>query len=493
MNKPVILCVDDERIILSSLKSQLVQTLGEEYRIEVAESGEEALEIIEELIEQKQELPLIIADQIMGGMYGDELLARAKKILPDTLSIMLTGQATAESVGEAVNKASLFRYISKPWNEDDLTLTIRSAICHYKDQRELKRHECHQEILNQVLQLALAPMPFEDRITQSLAVILSTECFRSLNKGSIYISDREHEDLVVVSQINRGIAPDNQGDFDTNDKQIRLIRTPASSDTAALTYYRAPIILSNKIFGFLYIYVDNRHQQNIQTTGFISSICHTLAGMLRLAQYNLALEKHNTVLEELVDQRTSQLNQALRKQEQLNDILLEANQKLEYYATTDELTGLMNRRSFFNRADQEAARAHRYGRNAMMIMLDVDFFKEVNDSHGHHIGDKLLAKVAQVIKANIREHDILGRVGGEEFAIVMPETDLKEAHEICERVRLAVSETNIEVEGTAVCVSISIGMSEIRRDELSIGNAMIRADQALYSAKHKGRNLISVN
>jgi diguanylate cyclase (GGDEF)-like protein len=426
-------------------------------------------------------------------MYGDELLARAKNMLPETLSIMLTGQATAESVGKAVNKASLFRYLSKPWDEDDLTLTIRSALCHYKDQNELKRHECYQEVLNQILQLVLAPMPFEDRITQSLAIVLSTACFNSLNKGSIYISDREHEDLVVVSQINSGTAPDNQGDFDENDKQIRLLRTPDSAGVEATTYYRAPIILSSKIFGFLYIFVENQHQQNIQTTGFISSVCHTLAGMLRLAQYNLALEKHNTILEELVEQRTSQLNLALRKQEQLNDVLLEANQKLEYYATTDELTGLMNRRSFFNRADQEAARASRYGRNTIMVMLDVDYFKEVNDSYGHHVGDKLLTKVAKVMKSTIRAHDIIGRIGGEEFAIVMPETDLTEAKEICERIRFAVSQAKIAVDNTDVCVSISIGISEIRQEEMSVGNAMIRSDQALYASKHKGRNLISVN
>lgn len=493
MSKPVILCVDDERIILNSLKSQLVHNLGDEFQIELAESGEEALELLEEFRANQKEVPLVIVDQIMGGMYGDELLTRIKAVLPETLSIMLTGQATAESVGKAVNKADLFRYISKPWDEDDFMMTVKAALQSHANQKELAQQECHQKILNQVLQLVLAPIPFEDQLTQSLAIIASTHCFGSLNRGSIYLAADEKTNLVTVSQINNGTVTDNQADFNSQDKKIRLLEIRTGETTNLSRYYRAPIILSDRVVGFLYLYVDTKHVTNRNTEGFLSSICHTLAGMLRLAQYNSALEKHNTALEGLIEKRTIALNQALRKQEQLNDILLGANQKLEYFATTDELTGLMNRRCFFDRADQEVSRSNRYHRTAVMVMLDIDFFKDVNDSHGHHAGDELLNKVAQVIKTSIREHDLLGRVGGEEFAIVMPETTLKEAEELCERIRQAVAETEITLENTTVSVSASMGISEIRPDEQTIGNAMIRADHALYASKHKGRNLISVN
>ena len=99
MSKPVILCVDDEKIVLDSLKSQLKKSFGSDFEIEIAESGEEALEIIEEFIEDEIDLPVIISDQIMPGMKGDELLIEVNTLLPDTLKILLTGQASADAVG----------------------------------------------------------------------------------------------------------------------------------------------------------------------------------------------------------------------------------------------------------------------------------------------------------------------------------------------------------------------------------------------------------
>ena len=489
MSKPVILCVDDERIILSSLKSQLLNDLGDSYQIELAESGEEALEIIEELYESRVEVPLVIADQIMGGMYGDELLARIKGLLPDTHSVMLTGQASAESVGEAVNKAGLFRYIAKPWEEDDLLLTVKTALQSYHHQKDLLHHDCYQRALNQILQLALAPISFEKQLEQALTVMLSARCFTELSKGSIYLVDiglTEYErlELTLITQINDGIVGSNGEDFNAADTEIELVNK---------CYYRAPIRLQDQLLGFLYVYVSPSHCDSPQAKAFISSVCHTLAGIIRIRQYNLALEKSNEQLELKVEKRTGELHQSLRKQEQLNDIFLEANKKLDYFATTDELTGLMNRRSFFELADKEVSRAHRYARKTLLVMLDIDFFKEVNDSFGHQAGDRVLREIAQVMSDNVREHDIIARVGGEEFAIVMPETSITEGGELCERIRLAVSNTEVMVSSIGLSVSVSMGISEALLEELSISGAMIRADQALYDSKHKGRNLISLN
>jgi len=489
VSKPIILCVDDERIILSSLKSQLLNHFGNLYQIELAESGEEALEIIEEFRENKMELPLVIVDQIMGGMYGDELLSRIKTQLPQTHSIMLTGQASAESVGEAVNKAGLFRYIAKPWEEEDLLLTVQTALQSYNHQKDLIRQGGYQRALNQTLQLALAPIPFEEQLSQALAAILSTHCFSELSKGSIYVVDiglpaSDSEDLVLTSQVNQGDVVCYEKDFKEADKTVQLIND---------RYYRAPILLQGRVLGFLYIYVSFSYCDSPQVKTFLSSVCHTLAGMIRVCQYNLALEKHNDQLEQQVKKRTGELHLALRKQEQLNDILLETNKNLDYFATTDELTGLMNRRCFFDQADKEVSRAQRYGRTTMLVMLDIDFFKEVNDNFGHQAGDMVLSEIAKVMSDNTREHDTIGRVGGEEFAIVMPETDIEKGEELCERIRLAVSNMKVMINSVGLSVSVSIGVSEIKADELTISGAMIRADQALYDSKHKGRNLISRN
>jgi EAL domain-containing protein (putative c-di-GMP-specific phosphodiesterase class I)/CheY-like chemotaxis protein len=146
--KPIILCVDDEDIILISLKNHLKKNFKDLYQVEIAQSGEIALDIIRECIEDNVPIPVIISDQIMPGMKGDEFLTQAHKLIPNTKKIMLTGQANAEAVGNALNNASLYRFLTKPWHPEDLNLTVQEAIRSYFVDRDL-------EIKNQVLEKAL--------------------------------------------------------------------------------------------------------------------------------------------------------------------------------------------------------------------------------------------------------------------------------------------------------------------------------------------------
>ncbi len=146
MSKPAIICVDDERIVLVSLRDQLTQYFGNEYEVELAESGEEALEIFAELKEEEVEIPLVISDQIMPGMKGDDLLIAIHHQHPQTLKIMLTGQASAEAVGKAVNLANLYRYITKPWQVEDLKLTVKEALNSYEHKKKLAEYSHNLEI-----------------------------------------------------------------------------------------------------------------------------------------------------------------------------------------------------------------------------------------------------------------------------------------------------------------------------------------------------------
>lgn len=140
MTKQVIVCVDDEVTILRSLKAELREAFGDDYLIEIADGGNDALELIEELLEDKYEIPVIISDYIMPDLRGDELLKRVHLISPKTLKVMLTGQATVEAVGNAINHANLYRYIAKPWQTKDMILTVKEAIDSYL-QDKLQEHE----------------------------------------------------------------------------------------------------------------------------------------------------------------------------------------------------------------------------------------------------------------------------------------------------------------------------------------------------------------
>ncbi len=153
--RPTILCVDDERIVLLSLKSKLRAQLGSEARIETAESGEDALHLVDELILEGVPIALVLSDLRMPGMNGDVLLAKIREKSPDTLNVLLTGYADLEAVANAVNRAGLYRYLTKPWRRDDLILTVREALRSWSSEMLLREKSRTIELLTVAMVTAL--------------------------------------------------------------------------------------------------------------------------------------------------------------------------------------------------------------------------------------------------------------------------------------------------------------------------------------------------
>jgi diguanylate cyclase (GGDEF)-like protein len=157
---------------------------------------------------------------------------------------------------------------------------------------------------------------------------------------------------------------------------------------------------------------------------------------------------------------------------------------------TDPLTELFNRRHFFEVANTEFERHHRYGGPLSVIMMDIDHFKNVNDRYGHAVGDMVMQDIARQIKASIRAVDIAARYGGEEFVVLMPETGLAEACQVAERVRKGVSDLPFAQGGANFSVLLSLGVAEIHPTIKDLDALLICADQALYAAKAAGRNRV---
>jgi diguanylate cyclase (GGDEF)-like protein/PAS domain S-box-containing protein len=167
-------------------------------------------------------------------------------------------------------------------------------------------------------------------------------------------------------------------------------------------------------------------------------------------------------------------------------------ERVQQLAITDGLTDISNRRHFFELADREFQRARRFSHPLTAVMLDVDHFKQINDTYGHAAGDRVLVNLAQCLTAGIRDVDILGRYGGDEFSILLPETKLAEARVGAERLRLAVAETPILVEGfSSFAISVSMGLAEMDTETADPAELIACADAALYAAKHAGRNRVS--
>ncbi|MBL8671356.1 MAG: sensor domain-containing diguanylate cyclase [Alphaproteobacteria bacterium] len=179
-----------------------------------------------------------------------------------------------------------------------------------------------------------------------------------------------------------------------------------------------------------------------------------------------------------------------RHKDELEVRVAERTRELQILATTDSLTGAANRRRFLELASYELERVRRYRPPATLIVADIDFFKKVNDAHGHAAGDAVLRTVGGLWIKTLRTMDCLGRIGGEEFAILLPQTPEADGAAVAEKLRRRLEETEVPVEGGPLRVTASFGVTALRPDDALVETPLHRADTALYSAKRDGRNRV---
>ena len=178
------------------------------------------------------------------------------------------------------------------------------------------------------------------------------------------------------------------------------------------------------------------------------------------------------------------------------NVLYSQTERLKKLSITDHLTGLLNRRYFQERLEEEIARSSRHGRPLSLMMLDIDGFKIINDTLGHPVGDKLLKQVSDAIMDSVRTMDIVSRFGGDEFLVLLPETHPDRAAHIAERIRQAVGKIALALDSEApeqdVVTSVSIGIASYPQNGHTLEKLVEQVDRALYQAKMKGKNRIQI-
>ena len=188
---------------------------------------------------------------------------------------------------------------------------------------------------------------------------------------------------------------------------------------------------------------------------------------------------------EIYHLRNVQLEQEIAERKRLE---VELNQQI----STDVLTGAANRRHFLVLAHAELIRTERFNHPLALALIDLDYFKQINDTYGHAVGDQALITLARTFQHNIREHDIFARFGGDEFVLLLPETNSTQAYVILERIRRVLTRQPFDLNGSAVSISISSGIASLLHEHESLDTLLARADQALYQAKAAGRNRVAV-
>jgi diguanylate cyclase (GGDEF)-like protein/PAS domain S-box-containing protein len=433
--RSAIVCVDDEWDILRSLGNQLKRHFGKDYDIELASDGEDALSLCAELAAEGKDIALIVSDQKMQRMGGDTLLIQLHALYPKALKIMLTGQANANSVVNVVNAAALYRYITKPWDETDLILTVAEAVRRFQQDRQLAEQN---ELLKQT----------NAKLNSSLSLLLAT--LEATFEG-ILVLDRDEK---IVS---------------FNQKFARIWHLSDAKSTAHED-------------DMLDIILEQLTDQD------------AVSFKIAIAQNNI--EKHNF----LKLKNGKIIEYYLRPQQLMGEIVgkiwsfRDVTQEKEtaaiaqHQALHDALTNLPNRILFNQKLAATLSDATKHPKLISVMFLDLDRFKEINDTLGHLIGDLLLQNVVQRLNACLRETDVLARWGGDEFVLFLPGIRRREdAAEIAKKLVEALQH-QFCLQGNCVDITVSIGIAIYPDDGADSNTLLHNADVALYEAKKCGRN-----
>ncbi|MCS6905328.1 MAG: SpoIIE family protein phosphatase [Bacteroidia bacterium] len=326
MEKPIILCVDDEKSVLNGLRDELKFELGEKYSIEISESGKEALLVLDDVLQQGIEVPVVISDQLMPEMKGDEFLIQVHQRKPEIRKILLTGQATAEAVGNAVNKARLYRYIAKPWDAKDLVMTVEQAALSYMQELELEERLKILEELNTAVQEVSQEIHLHQLIDKLLSISLQlTGCtqgifllFEGTSLVSSFIKHGAQAPLQVLSL--EDIIPQLPAEIISHifrtreililEKAFRheMVKNNSFIQQNKIKFiFAAPLIKQTEIIGILFLY----HTQKsiiVKPTRL-----HFFSVLLRQA----AIAIDNALLYSSLEQRVLQRTQEIEEQKQI--------------------------------------------------------------------------------------------------------------------------------------------------------------------------------
>ncbi|MGD9654689.1 MAG: diguanylate cyclase [Sulfuricurvum sp.] len=404
--------------------SAIAEILGQKYALSVANNGEKALRILSEGLRPD----LILLDILMPDIDGFEV-AKQLKANPDTAAIpiiFLTAKKDNESIATGF-KVGAVDYLSKPFQKEELLLRIKNTL----------------QIFN--LRNAL-----NNALTESQKYIKTIESQMALiDKNIIFSSTDIDGKITEVSNAFCKISGYRKEQL--IGKMHRIVRHP---DMKASFFDK----LWNTITRNETWHGEIKNRKKDGTFYWLETMIYPV--------YNADGERtgYTAISHDITDKK-----------------------RVEELSMTDQLTQIHNRLYLTNSFVREIKRAKRYGFIFAVIMIDIDHFKEVNDTYGHDTGDFVLSAVAKILQSTIRETDILGRWGGEEFLILLPHTDIFEAEKLAEKLRQSVEGYSFDTVGRKTC---SFGVSVFNLEEDDCKETLKRADKALYSAKNSGRNRV---
>jgi diguanylate cyclase (GGDEF)-like protein len=413
---------------------------------------------------------LIIADLQMPGLTGIEL-KRALSAAGNHTPVILVTAEGSENIASEASLAGVVGYLPKPVDVDVMLRAVEQTITVERLRRDrdealsaLEKRVHQLETLQGISRALTASLDLNQVLSY---VVEAAVHLTGSNGGQLFLIDERTSQLQLRAargpsdagtQPLRQVSQDRLADHVLRANQPVLYPpAPPGVVTGGLQPYPAlyvPLRSREKMLGVLT--VDNRTSKRPFTAADVGPLS-TLADYGAIAITNGRLYA-----------------------------------EVQLQSVTDSLTGIFNRRHFFALAEREFHRASRFGRPLSAIMLDIDHFKQVNDSHGHAVGDQVIVAVAKLCRTSIRAIDILGRYGGEEFVFVLPETDAGGARQLAERLRQRIEAMNFTTQAGTLTCTASLGVSSTALQAADVHALVANADVALYAAKQAGRNRVIV-
>lgn len=434
-----ILIVDDTPAVLKLLKDILS---AEDYKARPFNNGELALRSL------KVEPPeLILLDVRMPVMDGFEVCRRIKEDerLKDIPIIFISAATDTEDKVRAFQAGGV-DYITKPFQKEEVLARVQTHVALYRSRQELMQAEkaLRKSEQSLVIAQAVAHLGHWEMDVRTGETIWSDETYRIF-----------------------GLEP--QGVVPSYDAFLNVVHPDDRERVASHIEHTR----EGNDFDIEYkIVLPDGRMRMVHGKGILIAF----SGSERLPEIIGTVQCVNEmvgVIQDITERK-------------------EMEWRLEHEARTDALTDCASRRYFLEVAKLEFSRSRRYACELSVLMLDLDHFKTVNDSYGHHAGDLTLQKVAQICRGILRQEDLIGRLGGEEFAILLIETGSEKAFEVAERLRVAVAAAEVPLENhPPLRFTTSIGVATMAEADHDIEEVIKHADQAMYNAKHGGRNRVA--
>ncbi|MCK4532184.1 diguanylate cyclase [bacterium] len=466
-----IIVVDDEPMITETLSMSLQE---EDWQIFSANHGEEAIKLAKKISPD-----VAIIDLKLPDINGLEIARAIKNIDADVCVIIITGHAQMETAISALIEGA-YDYITKPFDITHVKSVVQKglqkralALKNKELIEKLKREKRRIEAILEISKMFNVIFSLEDLVDFS---VVKVSQMLEAQRGSLMLVDKDSKELFIC------------GAYGLEEKIVKETRLKIGESIAGRVFETGEPLCVMDIENDLRLLRKN--QSVYATKSFISIPIKQekeIIGVFNFSNKEPFFTEEDVAFVSIVAHQTAIAIEKIRLYDKVTKL-----------AVTDELTGLFNRRYFMKQLKEEIKRNQRYHHSLSLIMFDVDDFKKFNDNYSHLVGDAVLKKIAKILTENVRNVDVVSRYGGEEFIVILPETDIKEATRVAEKIRKSAEESLF---GRKFLGRNQGGKKDIKKLTVSGGVATYqlreeiemfikRADDALYQAKKTGKNKI---